>query len=471
MVTDRQKIESSEQKIEESSSDTLTMGGRINKWCADHFNDYVYMMTLAIIIGVITGLVAFLFKKMIHAVANIFIPHITQGTLNWWIIAVPIVGILLTGIFTRYIIHKSLTHAVAMLINNLKHKIYRLRNDLMYSAVLGGTITLGMGGSSGAEGPIAATGAAIGSNLGQWLRLDNDKIKILLACGASAGIAGIFSAPIGGLMFSIELLRISLTTVPILTVTAAALAAYLTIFSCTGFHHDLNYIPDTGFEWATMPAVLLLGILSGIYSLYYSTVTNHMDTVFKKITNPWIRNLTGGIIIGLILFLFPSMFSTGYPVLGSLIGGDYNAIMRGSLLNQFGFSSDAVALMVIAGGILICKCWAVSATNSSGGVGGDFAPTLFAGGIAGFLFAMVSNHYCGTHLPVTLFAFYGMAAVMSGVIRTPIMSIMVVTEMTSIYSLSLPVSICAVVSYLTVKVGALTEATALPLVKHLNWFK
>lgn len=443
---------------------------RLSLWCIRHMSEFVFMIILAVITGIIAGAMAHIFKKMIKFVADIFIPHIFHSGLNWWLIGVPLAGILLTGIFTRYIIHENLTHVVAQLINDLKNKTYRLRHTLTFSAVLGGTITLGMGGSSGAEGPIAATGAAIGSNLGQLLGLDKSRIKLLLACGASAGIAGIFSAPIGGLMFSIELLRITLTTVPILAVTVAALTAYLTSFACNGFVNDLVYVPREGFDWATLPAVICLGLFCGIYSLYYSAVTNHMDKVFKNISNPWCRNITGGLIIGVILFLFPSMYGVGYPVLGSLLAGNIDAISAGSVLGIFE-GTGTTGLMLIAGGILICKSWAVSATNSSGGVGGDFAPTLFAGGVAGLLFATFSNHYCGTHLPVTLFAFYGMAAVMSGIIRTPLMSIFIVLEMSATYSLSLPVSVAAIVSYLTVKGGAITEASALPLVKHLNWIK
>ncbi len=455
---------------EKSSGDGGAPLAKLNQWCEHHFSEYVYMIILAIIIGIASGLMAYLFKQMIHAIAHIFLPHILHSGFNWWLIAVPIAGILLTGIFTRYIIHKSLTHVVAQLINDLKEKTYKLRHDLVFSAVVGGSITLGMGGSSGAEGPIAATGAAIGSNIGQVLGLDQRRLKILLACGASAGIAGIFSAPIGGLMFSLEVLRITLTTVPILAVTAAALSAYLTVVACTGFHPDLTYLPKEGFDWTTLPAVAALGLFCGIYCLYYSGVTNYMDTVFKRISNPWWRNITGGVILGIILFLFPSMYSTGYPVLGSVIGGDFDAIANGSALKLFG-AVGTTGLMLIAAGILLCKCWAVSATNSSGGVGGDFAPTLFAGGIAGFLFATFCNHFCGTTLPPGLFGFYGMAGVMSGVIRAPLMSIFIVIEMSTVYTLSLPVSVCAFISYLTVKGGALTEASALPLVKHLNWIK
>lgn len=440
------------------------------QWCMRHMSEFGFMIVLALATGVASGAMAYVFKKMIRAVADIFIPHILNSEFNWWIIAVPLCGILITGIFTRYILRRNLTHVVAQLINDLKHKDYRLRHDLSFSPVVGGTITLGMGGSSGVGGPIAVTGAAIGSNLGQLLGLDNSKIKILLACGASAGIAGIFSAPIGGLLFSIELLRVSLTTLPILAVTAASLTAFLTSYACNGFQSDIAFAPKEGFEWVSVPALICLGIFCGIYSLYYSGITNYMDKVFKKISNPWLSNVIGGLILGVILFMFPSMFGVGYPVLQSVIGGDFEAISKGSLIRIFDGTGDT-ALLMIAGGILLCKSWAVSATNSSGGVGGDFAPTLYAGGMTGFLFASLCNHLLGLNLPVALFAFYGMAGVMSGIIGAPLMSIFIVVEMSMSYTYLLPVSVIAIVSFLTVKFGAFTESTALPLVKHLNWIK
>ena len=429
---------------------------------------YVFLMILAIITGLASGAMARLFKVMIRRVSDLFIPRIVNGEINWWIIGIPVAGILLTGIFTRYIIHTNLTHICAQLIHSIKEKTYRLRHNEVFSAVIGGTITLGMGGSSGAEGPIAATGGAIGSNIGQLLGLDNNRLKILIACGASAGIAGIFSAPIGGLMFSLELVGISLTTVPVLTVTVSAFTAYLTVYALEGQHHDLIVNLPSTFDWHMLPAVICLGIFCGIYSMYYSGVTNYMDTVFKRLTNPWVRNLTGGVMLGMILLLFPSMFSTSYGVLGDVINGDFSSMAKGSILSHLGGGDNLLALC--ATGILILKCWAVSATNSSGGVGGDFAPTLVAGGILGYLFAFLYNRYTGSALPAGLFAFYGMAGAMSGIIRTPIMSIFIVVEMTGCYGHFLPVSIIALMSFLTVRFGAISENAAKPIVRHLNWF-
>lgn len=444
----------------------MHLGPRITLWCERHMRGYVFMLIIALIVGVATGTMAHIFKVLIHKLAYVFIPEATQDV-NWWLIAVPVVGILLTGIFTRYIIHTNLIHVCAQLIQRIKVKAYRIPGNETFSPVLGGALTLGMGGSSGAEGPIAATGAAIGSNVGRFLGLNKNRMKILVAAGASAGIAGIFSAPIGGVLFSLELMEVALATVPVLIVITAALAAYLTILSFEGFNPDFHIGLTGQFEWATLPAVACLGICCGIYCLYYSSVTNYMDTVFKRFKNPWVQNITGGLMLGFILLLFPSMFSTGYPVLNDVVNGDFGRLTQGSVFNLLGFGEWTLVACAI--GILVVKCWAVSATNSSGGVGGDFAPTLFAGGIAGFLFATLTNHFAGSSLPVGMFAFYGMAGVMSGAIRTPLMAIFIVLEMTAGYRYAVPVSIVALLSYLTVRFGALTENAARPLVKHLNW--
>lgn len=444
------------------------LGPRITLWCERHMRGYVFMLIVALIVGILSGTMAHIFKVMIHKLAYLFIPRATEA-INWWLIAVPIAGILLTGIFTRYIIHTDLTHVCAQLIHDIKTKTYRIRRNEMFSAVVGGTITLGMGGSSGAEGPIAATGAAIGSNIGQYLGLNENRLKILVAAGASAGIAGIFSAPIGGLMFSMELLQVSLSTIPVLIVLTAALSAYLTILSFEGFQPDFHVGLTGEFDWASLPAVICLGLFCGIYCLYYSSVTNYMDTVFKRYRNPWLQNLTGGVMLGFILLAFPSMFSTGYPVLNAVVNGDFARLGEGSVVNLLGFGEWTLVACAI--GILLLKCWAVSATNSSGGVGGDFAPTLFAGGMAGYLFAITYSHITGSDLAPGMFAFYGMAGVMSGAIRAPLMSIFIVLEMSASYRYAVPVSVVALLSYLTVKTGAITENAARPLVKHLNWLK
>lgn len=430
--------------------------------------NFMFMTCVAIIIGLITGILIFIFKTSISLISGYFKSHICADSINWWIAALPLGGILLTGIFTRYVVRDNLTHVTGRLLHMLKNKIYVLRQSEVYSAMIGGIITLGLGGSSGAEGPSAFTGAAIGSNIGQKLKLPPDKLKILIGCGASAGISAVFSAPVGGLLFSLELLRINVSTLSVLAITTSSLVAYLTSFTLSGSQSSLIFHTSSLFQLSWIPPLILLGVVCGMYSLYYSSVINHMDGIFKRIRNPWISNITGGLAIGLILLLFPSMYGVGYNILNDVIAGDYSAMANGSLLRHTGLGIWLLPASAL--GIALIKCWAVSSTNSSGGVGGDFAPTLYSGGMMGYFTATLCNSTFSTSYPCSIFAYLGMAGVMSGVIQAPLMSIFIVLEMCQFYTLSLPVATVAIVSYLTVRLFDWSK-DHLPIVWHSHWFK
>ncbi|MDE6670358.1 MAG: chloride channel protein [Muribaculaceae bacterium] len=443
---------------------TVTKFTKFDAWRKRYVPDYVFILILASVVGCLAGLGAYIFKHLISLVAGIFTPHISDWGHNWWIIAVPLIGILLTGIFTRYIIHTNLTHGCAQLLQDLKEGSYRLRRNIIYSPIVGGTITLGMGGSAGGEGPIAYAGAAIGSNFGQWLGLQPRMLKVLIGCGAGAGIAGIFSAPIGGLMFTLELLRIELTTVSVLAVAVSCLASYLTIYTCSGFHTDLMFNPVAGVDLSHLIAVVALGIFCGVYSLYYSKVMHHLDIFYKNIHNPWLRNVTGGVAVGGFLLLFPALYSTGYPVMGHIINGDYMAMVHGSVLEPFMYGPWM--LMTVAMSILLLKCWACASSNSSGGVAGDFAPTLFAGCIAGVLFGFMWESFGGCTLPVGTFAYLGMAGVMAGAIQAPLMAIFITMEMSGGYEFALPLTITSVISYIILRCGMKGLGLTHRLIEH-----
>ncbi len=441
---------------------------RFKEWCGGFMPDTVIIIMVATIVGLLCGAAAFGFKWLLSLISGIFMPHIATDSINWWLIAVPVAGILLTGILTRYIFHDNPSHGTAQIINALNNDNYSLKPDLIYAPVLASSVTLGMGGTSGSEGPIAYTGAAIGSNLGRWLGFTDDSLKTLMGCGMCGGIAGIFIAPIGGVLFGLEVIRIKLTTKEVLAVFAACIAAFLMASFLNGYSPDMYFkslIPSASVNLLT---AALLGVACGIYSLYYSGVMGKMDIFFRKIKNPWICNLAGGLIIGLCLLLFPSMYCVGYPVIGDVINAHPEAILKGSMLQNL--VAPEFILIVACGGILLLKCWGVSATNSSGGVGGDFAPTLFAGCMAGYLFAAACNTWCGTDLPISLFAFLGMAGVMSGAIEAPLMSIFIVLEMSHGYNYAMPVVMVSVISFITVQIGKNMTHTYGRMIRHTNWF-
>lgn len=396
-------------------------------------------------------------------------PHIEDNAINWWLIGVPVAGILLTGILTRYIIHDNPSHGTAQIINALDKHNYKLNSDLIYAPVIASSITLGMGGTSGSEGPIAYTGTAIGSNIGKWLGFKGETLKAFMGCGMCAGIAGIFIAPIGGVLFGLEVVRIKISTKAVLAVFASCIASFLTALFLNGYSPDLYFKSVIPTSSVNILIAALLGVACGIYSLYYSGVMTRMDIFFKKINNPWICNITGGLIIGICLLLFPSMYCVGYPIIGETINGHPEDIIKGCFLQ--GMVEPEFLIMIACIGILLLKCWGVSATNSSGGVGGDFAPTLFAGCMAGYLFAALSNTWFDTQLPTTLFAFLGMAGVMAGAIEAPLMAIFIVMEMSRGYEYALPIVVVAVMSYITVETGKKASHTSMRMIRHYFWFR
>lgn len=441
---------------------------RFIEWCGGFMPNTVIIITVATIVGTLCGAAAFGFKWLLSLISGIFIPYIATDSVNWWLITVPVAGILLTGILTRYIFHDNPSHGTAQIINALNNDNYSLKPDLIYAPVLASSVTLGMGGTSGSEGPIAYTGAAIGSNLGRWLGFTDDSLKTLMGCGMCAGIAGIFIAPIGGVLFGLEVIRIKLTTKEVLAVFAACIAAFLMASFLNGYSPDMYFISHVPTTSVSLLPAALLGVACGIYSLYYSGIMGKMDIFFRKMKNPWICNVTGGLIIGLCLLLFPSMYCVGYPVISEVINGHPESIIKGCILQNL--VAPEFIIMFACVGILLMKCWGVSATNSSGGVGGDFAPTLFAGCMVGYLFAAVSNTWCGTELPISLFAFFGMAGVMSGAIEAPLMAIFIVLEMSHGYDYAMPVVVVSILSFITVQIGQNATHTYGRMIQHLNWF-
>lgn len=442
---------------------------KFNEWHRRTMSDYIFMLWLAVIVGIFSGFAAHIFNRLITISSHIFLSQIQNHRFNWWLLFVPVGGIVLTGIYTRYIIHTNLTHSVTRLMHAIYRGEFMLKRNLIYSPILGGTITLGMGGSAGSEGPIAIAGAAIGSNLGRWLQLKMPLVKILLGCGAAAGISGIFQSPVGGLLFTIEFLKMEIGTLSILAVMLACLVSYGMVFLCNGCKVPTEFFPADSINPDQYGAVLLMGVLCGVYSLYYSMVINRTDNLMIKIRNPWWRNLIGGGFVGLCLMLFPALYGVGYPVMSDVIHSQFDAMSKGDIF--IGMHIGFWGLVIVALCILGIKCWACGVCNAGGGVSSDFAPTLYAGAIAGFLFAYFSNNVLHTHLPIPAFVLMGMAAVMAGCIEAPMMSIFIVINMGTDFAFMLAIIIATYGSYITVRVLSHIRGYDAKLVRHLQWFR
>ena len=405
----------------------------------------VRLFWLAMLIGIVTGAAAALLKAIIGLVTRSMHHFELSSVPDWSMLLIPVVGIVLTGIYQRYILRRHISHGVDILVNDLANKQYRLSPKLMYAPMIASSLTLGFGGSAGSEGPIAYTGAAIGSNVGRAFKVDDHLLYILIGCGAGAGIAGIFKAPFGGALFTLEVLGMTLTTVSVIALLTSTISAALTAFVLSGCTMDITWTHNIAFDPKIILPVFALGVFCGLYSVYYSVVMRRMQHTYESMRNPWTRNVVSGLVLAVSVFLFPALYGEGYDVIGRVINDGWQSAFGGSLSE--GLVGGQWMLPAILAGILVIKCFACSASNSGGGVAGDFAPTLFAGCIAGLFFSLTANNLFGLGLAPNVFAYIGMAGVMAGVIRAPLMAIFLTAEMCNGFDYLLPLVTVSLISY------------------------
>ncbi|MDE6555980.1 MAG: chloride channel protein, partial [Duncaniella sp.] len=355
------------------------------------------LFLIAAILGFCAGFGAFLLKAMIGWAVDEVQSNARDLRFHEVIFILPVIGILLTVAFQKYIVGRNIEHGTEHIKEHLIKRNYNISPNMMLYPLIASTLTLGFGGSAGSEGPIATTGAAIGSNIGRWLKMPPQLVGILIACGACAGIAGIFKAPLGGVLFALEVLKAELTTVMVIALVIAGLVAGLTATAFSGFTLDVPLTHPQYFDPSMSGWVILLGIFCGFYSLYYVEIGNLLRLLFGKVRSIWARGLVSGSIVGLCLLIFPALYGEGYGIMAKLIDGHFEPIVNGSLVYDGDFPS-ILTVALVCGGIALLKTAASYSSNSGGGVAGDFAPTLFAGCMAGFFFAGILNHLFGTDI-------------------------------------------------------------------------
>lgn len=320
----------------------------------------------------------------------------------------------------------------------------------MWSSVISSAITIGFGGSVGAEAPMVLTGSAIGSNLGKTFKMEHKTLMLLVGCGAAGAIAGIFKAPIAGLVFTLEVLMIDLTMASLLPLLVSCVTAATVSYIATGTEAMFQFHLDNPFVMQRIPYAIMMGICCGFVSLYFTRAMDKCEDLFRKYNNPYVKLLIGGIMLSVLIFLFPPLYGEGYDTISLLLKGqnitDWDSVMNNSLF--YGYGNLLLVYLVL---ILIFKVFASSATNGGGGCGGIFAPSLFMGCITGFIFARFCNQYnLGAYIPEKNFALLGMAGLMSGVMHAPLTGIFLIAELTGGYDLFLPLMIVSVSAYLTI---------------------
>lgn len=419
--------------------------------------DRLTLNMIAVVIGLLCGAVASLLHFLTNSVAALVGPGGLYSEGRIWPFVIPWAGIIITGILCRYVFRANLEHGSNKLETDIRNRKYRLEAKLTYAPIITSSIAVGCGGSAGVEDPIIYSGGAIGSNAGKLFGLPDGMLRILIGCGASAGISGIFIAPVTGLMFCLEVLCLELSTVTVIAVTCSCLTATLTAFCLNGMHLNLLYSGHLPFQLTQLLPLLLLGLFCGFFSLYYSFMMVRTENVFNLIRNPWAKNIISGAAIALLVYIFPTLYGEGHGVMERLINGSGDSTFVSALPHP----DNVWGLFGVLAGILAVKALATQSTNSGGGVGGDFTPTLFSGSIAGFLFASFATEVLGADIPASDFALYGMAGVMAGAIKAPLMAIFLVAETIGDYNMLLPLTICALSSFGVVR--AFTRITGVPV--------
>lgn len=420
-------------------------------WKQQKLHDKQIIVIAAFIVGILTALAAALLKFLIHTIQHLLTENFFVDKANILYLIYPVIGILIAGLYVKYIVKDNISHGVTRILYAISRSKSYIKLHNTYTSIIASSITIGFGGSVGAEAPIVLTGSAIGSNLGRFLRLEKKYLMLLIGCGAAGAIAGIFKAPIAGMLFVVEVLLLDLTTFTILPLLITAITATTVSYLITGSHAMFNFAHQYEFELNRIPFVILLGIFCGFVSLYFTRAMNKTEIFFSKFSY-WQKFGIASVILSLLIFLLPPLYGEGYTTIETLINDlSVNTnILDSSLF--FGLKDQRWTLVVFLTAILLMKVFASTATNAGGGTGGTFAPSLFLGAIAGYLFAYVYNmlnysHVLGIDLPQANFALMGMAGVMAGIMHAPLTGTFLILELTGGYHLFLPILITSATSY------------------------
>ena len=422
---------------------------RFIDWREKHMPQNQFILILSFVVGILSALAAFILKHLIHFIQDLLTGGFDPHTFNWLYLVYPVIGIFITGLFIRKIVRDDISHGVTKVLYAISCRMGKIRRHNTWSSLLASSITIGFGGSVGAESPIVMTGSAIGSNLGSLFKMEKKVMMLLIGCGAAGAVSGIFKAPIAGLVFVIEVLMLDLTMSSLLPLLISSVTAATLSYILWGTDAMFEFHMEDAFSIARVPYVMMLGIVCGLVSLYFTHVTIAVERQFKKLSTPYARLAVGGGILSVLIFLFPPLYGEGYETITHLINGaSENIILDNSL-----FYGHAKYILVYMALIIVFKALASTVTNCGGGCGGIFAPSLFLGCVTGYLFASLCNMMgFGVHVSDKNFALFGMAALMSGVFHAPLTGVFLIAELTGGYSLFLPLMIVSVCSYLTVRV-------------------
>ena len=430
------------------------------EWRERHISEKHLVLLLSFFVGTFSAAAAALLKSFIHFIQQLVENQLIADERTWWYLITPVIGITLAALFVKYIVRDDISHGITKILYAISQRKSIIKAHNMWSSIVGSGLTIGFGGSVGAEAPIVLTGAAIGSNLAKAFRLDQKTMMLMIGCGAAGAIGGIFKAPIAGLVFTLEVLMMDLTMTSVAPLLISSVTATAISYILTGVEPMFPLDTVEPFLVQRIPWYAVLGMICGLVSLYFTRGMNGLERWMKnKVRSVGAKIVVGGLTLSILIYLFPPLYGEGYDTIRQLINGDSISPLLNSPLETYliptqfysGLSSVNTQLIILLyfAAIIFVKIVASVATNGGGGVGGIFAPSLFMGAIVGFVTARMMN-MSGLMVPETSFALVGMAGLMSGVMHAPLTGIFLIAELTGGYHLFMPLMIVSVISYLTI---------------------
>ena len=402
---------------------------------------------LAIVVGLLAGLGTCVFEVLLHGVKSALVAWFPSDRAQALLLVYPAIGIILATLFVKRIVRDEISEGVTRVLYAMARKDSRIAGHNCWSSIVGGATTIGFGGSVGPEAPIVLTGAAIGSNVGKAARLNYKELTLLLCCGAGAAVAAIFKAPITGVVFVLEILMLDITSASVFPLILASVTATTTALIFRGFDpiFAISLSESDVFIIKQIPLYILLGVCCGLMSYYFTSVNSKVGKFVKSLGSQYKRWIFAGVLLGLLMFIFPPLYGEGYRSLTLFMHGDVQALFSNSLFFQFR-TIEWVAI-IYATAIMFFKVVAMATTNASGGVGGTFAPSLFVGAYMGAIVALICNALFDWDVSIVSFSLVGMAGVMSGVMKAPLTAIFLIAELSNGYGLFIPLMIVAAISF------------------------
>ncbi|MBP5423181.1 MAG: chloride channel protein [Paludibacteraceae bacterium] len=421
---------------------------KILRWRENNISEKHFVIFLSFIVGLICALAAHALKFLIEILHELVNSHFAEGNLNYLYLATPIMGVALASLYVKYFVKDDISHGVTKIMFAISQKKARIKSHNMWSSIIASSLTIGFGGSVGAEAPIVLTGSAIGSNLGRLFRMEQKNLMLLVGCGAAGAVAGIFKAPIAGVVFTLEVLMLDLTMASIVPLLISASTACMVTYFLSGSDSLFIFTQNDPLEMKSMPYFVLLGVLCGFVSLYFTRGMNKLEQFFGGIKSPTNKLIVGGIMLSVLIFFIPPLYGEGYDTITYLLDGNVQAITQNSVFYNFRNNFAMMSLFLIL--IMFFKIFASAATNGSGGTGGIFAPSLYMGCLTGYFMAMVLNYFQIFDLTEKNFALAGMAGVMAGVMHAPLTGAFLIAELTGGYGMFLALMITSTIAYITI---------------------